>query len=198
MIIPDDAVEFAGKIFAGEYDVKKYMKQQPSILDIGANIGSFAVWASYRWPGSAIKCYEPIRSNYAYLIENTKSNENIKCYNAAIGAEEERRNMYYGLQNCGQCSLYRTEEQLSYGEEVQAISARGLEYADIVKIDTEGAEVEIIENLTFKPDLFLLEYHSIKDKNRIIDFLSNYTVLEFAMMNRRSGSLKLVRDDLVG
>ena len=198
MILPDDAIELAGDIFSGEYDVPKYQREKPSILDIGANVGAFARWASYRWPDCTVECYEPIKANFSYLIENTKDNDKINCHNVAIGEVEGRRNMYYGIQNCGQCSFYKTEEQITRGEEVDVIRASTLAYADIVKIDTEGAEVEIIENLSFQPELFLIEYHSLDNRAKIIEMLSDsYTLLEFSLMNKRSGMLKIVKTSLI-
>lgn len=197
MIIPDDAIEFAGKIFAGEYDIQKYENKNAKILDIGANIGSFARWASYRWPGCSIQCYEPIASNFNYLIENTKDLSNVECHNVAIGSKESQVFMYYGIQNCGQCSFYKTEEQVSSGETVNVISATTLDYADIVKIDTEGAEVEIVKYLQFQPHLFLIEYHSLDNRSEILNILNDhYTLMEYSMMNKRSGMLKLAKNSL--
>lgn len=197
MIIPDDAVEFSGLIFAGEYDVKRYTRDKPSILDIGANIGSFSRWAMYRWPGCTIKCYEPVKHNYQYLLENTKDNPNIETFNVAVGEKSERKLIYYGVQNCGECSFYKGAQQREYGEEVEVYPASKLEYADIVKIDTEGCELEIITNITFQPELYLLEYHSLEHRNAIIEYLSDYTLIEYGMMSKAAGSIKLARTDVV-
>lgn len=198
MIIPDDAIELSGNIFAGEYDVKKYNREKPHIIDIGANIGAFARWATYRWPGCSVECYEPIADNYKYLIENTSDNDFITCHNYAVSDNAGKCKMYYGLQNCGQASIYKTEEQISEGEIVNVISASTLEPAHIVKIDTEGSEETIIKNLTFDPELFLVEYHSHAIRDSILEFLDNkFTLIEYSMMNKRSGMIKLVRNDLI-
>lgn len=197
MIIPDDAIELSGHIFSGEYDVKRYTREKPSILDIGANIGAFARWSMYRWPGCTIKCYEPVKHNYEYLIENTKDNPNIECFNVAVGEKQEKKIIYYGLQNCGECSFIKGDQQREHGEEVNVYPASNLEYADIVKIDTEGWELQIVSNLSFKPDLFLLEYHSIQQRNAIVEYLNDYTLIEFSMMSKPAGLMKLARTDIV-
>lgn len=197
MIIPDDAIEFCGLIFSGEYDVKRYTREKPSILDIGANIGAFSRWSTYRWPGCTIQCYEPVKQNYNFLLENTKDNPNIECHNVAIGQIQERKMIYYGLQNCGECSFIKGDQQRDYGEEVEVYPASLLPYADIVKIDTEGYELEIITNLSFQPDLFLLEYHSIQQRNAIIEYLNDYTLIEYSMMSKPAGLIKLARTDIV-
>jgi hypothetical protein len=47
------------KVLDGEYEVP-YRATRPVILDIGANVGSFAAWALKRWPGAHVHCYEPL------------------------------------------------------------------------------------------------------------------------------------------
>ena len=42
----------------------------PVILDIGANIGAFALWAIGRWPGCRLHCYEPLPANFDMLRQN--------------------------------------------------------------------------------------------------------------------------------
>ena len=44
MIIPNDMISHVGKIFQGEYAIER-MGKNPYIIDIGANVGGFAVWA---------------------------------------------------------------------------------------------------------------------------------------------------------
>jgi FkbM family methyltransferase len=90
MIVPDDMIEACGHVFDGEYDVP-YDKPDMVILDIGANIGSFAVWAKYRWPSSTIHCYEPISVNYELLLQNVAEKEKVICHNVAIGEIENEK-----------------------------------------------------------------------------------------------------------
>ena len=44
-----------------------YRATRPVILDIGANVGSFAAWALKRWPGAHVHCYEPLPDNMLVL-----------------------------------------------------------------------------------------------------------------------------------
>jgi predicted RNA methylase len=57
------------QVLGGEYDVR-YRATQPGILDIGANVGSFAAWALKRWPACYVHCYEPLPDNFALLKKN--------------------------------------------------------------------------------------------------------------------------------
>jgi FkbM family methyltransferase len=199
MLIPDDMVEACGHVFAGEYDVESYTHPNPVILDIGANVGAFSVWATYRWPGCVVHAYEPIKETYEYLVVNTKPHSNIITHNKAIGAKDEKeRQMYYGGKNRGQTSFYYGDEQRDYGEKVTVLSAKSLPEAHFVKVDTEGAEVEILENLVFEPEIIVVEFHFLQDKEKITQMLEHsFFPLNtlFAHFNR--GMLKLVNKKLL-
>lgn len=196
MYIPHDMISHIGKIFQGEYNIG-YNKESPYILDIGANVGGFAVWASYRWPNAKIQCYEPILNNFNILKVNTEYNKNIDIYNVAVGKENCKRQMFYGKNNIGEASFIKGQEQQDEGEEVTVITAGDLPKADIIKIDTEGAEVEILSALKIKPDVFLIEYHS-SDNRRIIDkTLKDYILFESTMRNYNYGILKYVNKKLI-
>ena len=165
-------------IFNGEYDVD-YGNPKPVILDIGANIGGFTVWANNRWPNSTLHCYEPVKNIFEWLKFNTENMPNVTIQNVAVGERDEERQLYYGmsvLSGCG--SLINGREQLDIGELVRVIPANSLPEADIVKIDTEGWEVQILSGITFKPDVYLIEYHSSADREEIARILSDYILVE--------------------
>jgi len=51
---PPSMAAHVQKVLRGEYEVS-YQHPHPVILDIGANVGSFAAWAMQRWPGCFIR-----------------------------------------------------------------------------------------------------------------------------------------------
>lgn len=178
MIIPDRMNQHIKKIFLGEYNVDVNI-EQPLIIDIGANIGGFARWAFAKWSNSRIICFEPIKQNYDILVKNTSDIPNLIRYNCAVGSSKRKQKMFYGKNNEGEASLFFGNQQINETEEVEVISAKEIPECHILKIDTEGAEIEIIENLTCTPVLYLIEYHS--EKNRIkLDKLLNKKYLLFS------------------
>ena len=177
------------KIFKGEYDIA-YENENPVILDIGGNIGGFCLWANKKWKNSKIYSYEPIKNNFEILKLNTKDFDNIMIMNLAIGSKTEQRKMYYGAHNVGECSFQHGTEQVEEGEDVSVLAASLLPKANIVKIDTEGAEVEILENMVIKPDVYLIEYHSAYDRRRIDNILYDYTLVAADIANPNCGIVK--------
>jgi hypothetical protein len=104
--------------------------------------------------------------------------------------------MYYGLHNCGEASMFAGEEQAKEGEIVKVMSAKNLPPCDIIKIDTEGAEIEILENLVHFPVIFLIEFHSAYNRRRIDELLLDYTLIECTMRGYNYGILKYIRSEL--
>ena len=176
MQMPENMAKHIEKIFKGEYNIP-YENSNPVILDIGGNVGGFSLWANQRWANSKIYSYEPIKNNFNLLKENTKDMDNIVISNFAIGSKEETRRMHYGAHNIGECSFEHGLEQIEDGEDVSVMPASLLPKADIVKIDTEGAEIEILENMIIKPDIYLIEFHSAYNRRRIDNILYDYTLV---------------------
>jgi FkbM family methyltransferase len=195
MKVPENMVDHIKKINDGEYDVP-YNHPNPTILDIGANIGGFAIWASKKWQNSTIYSYEPIKDNFNLLKKNTKNIDGILALNMAIGSENEKKEMYHGLNNVGECSFYKGGQQTDKSEIVDVMSAKLLPKAQIVKIDTEGAEVEILEAMNFQPAVFLIEYHSAYKRRRVDNLLYNYTLIA-ADIAPQTGVVKYVLSSLI-
>jgi FkbM family methyltransferase len=107
------------KFLGGEYDIP-YRHNAPVILDIGANIGSFAAWALKRWPGCHVHCYEPLPDNFALLKRNLGQfkGRSVSLHNFAVGDPSLTR-LYLGRNNCGEASFYDIGEQTTATIEVE-------------------------------------------------------------------------------
>src|SRR5689334_15143927 len=59
----------------GEYKLARFSSHaRPKIIiDIGANVGLFALYMKLNEPDAVIHCYEPVPSTVQLLVENTKS-----------------------------------------------------------------------------------------------------------------------------
>lgn len=70
----DDSADYsvASEFFRGGYPEPDFSPKQ--IVDGGANIGLFSVFAADRFPGVRIDCYEPSRENVVLLRQNLACN----------------------------------------------------------------------------------------------------------------------------
>lgn len=64
------------------------------ILDVGANVGKWAIEISPYFPSAEIYSFEPIKECFDKLILNTSNNYKIHGYNVAVGSLSEKREIY--------------------------------------------------------------------------------------------------------
>lgn len=137
-------------VLEGSYDVPYSPATPPVVLDLGANVGAFTLWASRRWPGCTIHAYEPHPGNFALLKRTVDTLEYpalVACHQVAVADIDGRAPLRMGGFNCGEWSLMCPTGKDPI--DVQVIHATKLPHADVLKIDTEGAEVAILASLTY-------------------------------------------------
>lgn len=137
------------------------------ILDIGANVGAFARWASQRWPETKIHCYEPHPFNFSLLkmTEKHYGLPNLTLHEAGVYTKNETATLFENGFNCGEWSLLKFDPNGKKEEQVKLIDALDLPTCDFIKIDTEGVEPVILKRLVDGERLkdvlgVVLEYHS--------------------------------------
>lgn len=129
------------------------------VLDIGANIGAATVFFSELYPAAKIHAFEPVPANQEMLKRNALSRGrpgSIECHMLALSNKDGELQMIHspGANNHGGWSFYQrgasgSEEKISVPvRQVEAfVRELGLDRIDVIKIDTEGAEKEILQGL---------------------------------------------------
>jgi len=162
---------------------KKVYGEKPYgvVLDIGANIGAFCVYASAT--ANKIYAFEPESSNYRQLLKNIQLNkkcEKIIPLKVAVGRESKKVYIYKGIFNKGASSvIYKITDEREVAE-IRGLSnmmdTLGINKVDLLKIDIEGGEYDLLYGLPkeeFKKiDRIILEYHYV-DGESYVD-LKNY------------------------
>jgi FkbM family methyltransferase len=141
------------------------------VLDIGANIGAFIHRAMKQWPDAQYIACEPMPFNVAELRMNFGA---TRCYivSAAIRAETGVDEIFIGDQFVSG-GFRQLGRETAKSITVECLAANRLPSCDLVKIDTEGCEVEIVRNLDLsKTQAVVLEYHSAADRETLREFLS--------------------------
>ncbi len=172
---PETMVPALQSVLEGEYETG-WSGEGLRVLDIGANVGAFAIWAALRWPGSRIDSFEPHPGSFAMLERNTRPFPGITPHNRAVWPEPGRARYFGRYAGDGEAGIVRVigrmfaEVPLDRSFEVEVVHPAALPRADVVKLDVEGAEPEILEHLDLSAtSLVLLEYHSDAGKRRILE-----------------------------
>lgn len=165
----DDCQVSTQNVLDGEYNINISFTGSPVILDIGSNIGAFAIWSLKRFNPSNIYCYEPLKRHFNLLQQNIKAlpetPTNITLINKAV--ESPFNKLYLGKKSTASSSFYDLKGQLEEYEEVENILAKELPECGILKVDTEGCEVDIITKYLHthnRPILILFEFHREEDR----------------------------------
>jgi FkbM family methyltransferase len=190
---PPSMAVHAQKVLRGEYDLP-YEHPNPVILDIGANIGAFALWAIGRWPGCHLHCYEPLPSNFDLLRRNLAHLPagTVSLHAFAIG-DPSRTRLFLGKNNCGEASFFDLGEQSGESVEVLTRSPDVLPRANLIKIDAEGAEVEVLAGMgRIDSDVIVLEYHSESNRRKVDALLADYVLVGGQVRGPHRGVMKYV------
>jgi FkbM family methyltransferase len=143
------------------------------VVDIGAQIGVFSVYAAQSAAQGKVHSFEPFGESFELLQKNITLNNchNINAYNLAVAAEEGRRVLFLAPGNTGGHSLEQMRPENNIKLEVTAISLANfmdrekIAQIDFLKIDCEGGEYEIFFNLPEeklqKIKKISMEYHNL-------------------------------------
>jgi FkbM family methyltransferase len=120
------------------------------VVDIGAHIGSFTVWAARQ--GARVFAFEPFPENFARLRRNVALNglTDVRLFPCAVTGQREGRAMFIPDEggHSGRYSLFPGRGNATL--EVPCIALadlmreRGLDRIDLLKIDCQGSEYEIL------------------------------------------------------
>jgi FkbM family methyltransferase len=167
-----------------------------TVLDIGANVGAFALRARALWPEAAIRCYEPELENYQGLVRNTSCHARIQAYRFAVRSFNGTDKILIGDQGVT-CGFHQLGRQTNVRERVMCVDAEEIPSADLVKIDTEGCEVEIVSRLDLsKTRALVLEYHRPEDAAvlKTLAVTAGFELLEEKSNTETNGILKFGRE----
>ena len=136
-------------------------------LDLGANVGGFTKIAMDAGASKviAVEC-DP--RNYNMMADAFENSESVELIHGAVSASEEDTIKIYKnnsqKNHCSTSIIKKKNNQFKEYSEVQNIRFNDLvnKYKpDIVKIDIEGAEYQIIEDvLAYYPDVLFIEMHA--------------------------------------
>ena len=149
---------------------------QPKIIDCGSNIGISTLYFKHKYPSARITCFEPDPNAYHLLQKNTILNRltDVDLVSAAL-ADKIGWTNFFGEFNggapytLGNSILQQWGLQRKTSSCIKVRSVLLSEYismkVDLLKLDVEGAELMILQELGDKlhwVENIVLEVHQIK------------------------------------
>lgn len=198
---PDNIRPYLEKVFAGEYNIPIHIPEGAVIIDLGANFGSFSVWAAHRWPGAKIVGFEPHPEVFKVLRENTSAYTQIEVNNWGIGSPGMRV-LNDGPNNDGERSFHMAMNMVCpTGIHCEVRDPLTLPDCDVLKMDIEGCEIEVLHPLIEagkRPSIIMLEHHNHKLRREVDELLKDYDLIGADVYNILGlGVAKYMRRDLV-
>jgi FkbM family methyltransferase len=141
---------------------------RPTIMDVGANIGLYTIWAQQRYQPQAIYCYEASPRTFGCLEDNIRRliapKTNVFAFNRAVAARSgETLRLSQSTRVSGISTLLdrskvswveqaATNSQLEVHDVVTTtvsaeIEAHRIATVDILKIDVEGYFIEVLKGI---------------------------------------------------
>ena len=158
-------------------------KNTPVIIDGGANIGMATLFFKWMYPNCEIHAFEPDPSTFKLLTKNVEQNclTNVHLHNAALVDKEGEIDFYIEGRKEGLLEM-SVKPQRKYKYKIKTAGVILSKFInkdfDFVKLDIEGAEPAVLENLDKEGKIrkikeFVIEYHyKIKgDDHRMSKFL---------------------------
>ena len=169
----------------------KPIKEGDIVLDLGANIGGFSLWACSQSKNVTSYAVEPHPEISKALVENIKLNDlenNIFPISNCISSSNSTLKMSFDEKIFTMTKVSDTEGDV----EVEALTVDSLieryhiKKVDFIKLDIEGAERVALEGAKttlkqFKPKLALSGYHLVDDVyylvNQLLDIQPEYKIV---------------------
>jgi FkbM family methyltransferase len=188
------------------YPLFSFVSNVEVILDVGANIGAASVRFAVAFPKAHVYSFEPAPASFELLQKNAAPHANITPSNIGFYSETKVGNLYRSHFDTVTASLGKSILNGDSFDTVQLVNPaqwmrlNSIPHIDILKIDTEGCEVQILTSLKeFIPRIKVVyvEYHSERDRRTIDELLAPTHILCSAHSQcGHLGELAYARQDL--
>ncbi len=187
----------AGVMLLDEYRLYQWLEAgRPSktIVDVGGHYGSFTAMAKTLWPDSTVRVYEPHPYSASQLQLNTSEFSRVTLINAAAMPDsyhEPTAQIYLspgqndgghtiGIGECNSDREALTVKAVRFVSDLQSIGSPEI---DILKMDCEGMESRLLEDMDrlgylAKVNFITGEWHGFESIPRIEAALSKTHIVE--------------------
>jgi FkbM family methyltransferase len=170
-----------------DYTKKEFaLSATDTVIDIGANIGAFAVYAAKQASRGRVLAFEPASDNYELLARNAALNRlsNLTPVRAAVAGQTGSLTLYRASGSGAHSTMAGHLFVTTGTESVEALSLDDvflryrIDRCNLLKLNCEGAEFEILysapDAVLARIDRIAMEYHATESKRQKADALVDY------------------------
>ena len=116
------------------------------VFDVGGYKGQWAsdIFSKYQ---CAIKIFEPVTEHAKFIEERFKENENIVVYDYGLQDKSEEKILFLGEDGSSLYKRNSSTEKIKIKSASEFIKENGIENIDLMKINIEGGEYPLLEDL---------------------------------------------------
>jgi len=146
------------------------------VVDMGAHIGIFSVFASRLAGKGRVYSFEPTPENFELLEHNIKLNraDNILAFNLAMADKTGQREISICASNSGGHSFYSDTGNKIIVNTIslkEFVDQNGIFKINFMKLDCEGAEYDILlacpNEVLAKVEKISMEYHNLDELRNV-------------------------------
>ncbi|MEY4385775.1 MAG: hypothetical protein RLY20_1058 [Verrucomicrobiota bacterium] len=151
------------------------------VIDVGANVGLFAVYAASMNRNAVIHAFEPFPNNLEQLNRNLALNpgHRVTPHLAAVSDKSGSATLYFTPGDDSGCSLSQAKGESLTVKTVginELFQHCGVKRCDLLKMDCEGSELPILEaaspDVLGKIGAIIMEYHNEAEVPRLCEILA--------------------------
>ncbi|MBW4645956.1 MAG: FkbM family methyltransferase [Goleter apudmare HA4340-LM2] len=189
-------------LLGGEYDfVERLLEDydQPTIIDLGANIGTFSLFVFSCSPSAIVHSVEASASVYTMLEQNCRKNPSLdsRTYQAAVWSSSGQLQFQTNTQASTQGKVSQNgNEVVNAITLTQLLNNHVQGRVDLLKMDIEGAEEEVLcasEPLLSQVEQIVVQIHpNYINRDRVEQVLRRTFDFLYCVPNRLSPNPLLV------
>lgn len=174
----------------------KSTNESPVIIDVGGNMGYFAMYSFLKRPKARVFSFEPVPENFKYLRNHKEAHPDLNwsLFNTAVSNKEGAFDFYYNDGHSPEgvdvsASLFPPDRIFTVHDSHKKITVpvidlkkwlreNDISHCDILKLDCEGAEYDILYSMPdeYFPSIryIVADVHKMSNENENIASLSSF------------------------
>ncbi|HEY5406534.1 MAG TPA: FkbM family methyltransferase [Ginsengibacter sp.] len=204
----------------GAYNLISSTQKKIALIDVGMNVGITTLFFASKDNVEKVFSFEPFQPTFSMALQNINLNKEIAAKinpnNFGLAKEDADINVSYSPKEKGRMGTKGLPKSEGYiaanvSNQLMHLKCTSKEFLKIkdqvkdnfvvCKIDTEGAEYEIIDslynaNILSIPDVYFIEWHEIKPVDIVAKLKSaNYQVIETTISLLHSGMIYAIKSN---